>query len=201
MATRPPSSPSMSQMSHSGRPRSSGHDINRAQRSSSWASSPGSGSAAWCTCVGDVEVGVVHPHRGRLADQGETDALAQLRHEVQPALHLGPDLVEPQAPTGVVQRTTLEDPDGAHVHGCVIRLHGEERRIERRQDVAVRGHGERRRSGGCAEQTSANPSSMQPASFGLSGTAATSAVMVMQARSPAEIRETLSAAPDGGDTA
>ena len=42
---------------------------------------------------------------------------------------------------------------------------------------------------------------MQPASFGLSGTAATSAVMVMHARSAAEISDTLSAAPDGGETA
>ena len=149
----------------------------------------------------DVEVGVVHPHRCRLADQGETDALAQLRHQVQPALHLGPDLVEPQASTSVVQRSTLEDPDGSHVHGRVTRLHGEERRVERRQDVTVRGHDEANGSAGRPEQTSANPSSMQPASFGLSGTAATSAVMVMQARSPAEMSETLSAAPDGGDTA
>ena len=51
------------------------------------------------------------------------------------------------------------------------------------------------------EHTSANPSSMHPASLGLSGTAATSAVMVTQARCPAETRETLMAAPEGGETA
>ena len=52
-----------------------------------------------------------------------------------------------------------------------------------------------------AEHTSAKPSSMQAASFGLSGTAATSAVMVTQARFAADTSDTLSAAPDGGDTA
>ena len=45
-ATRPPASPSMSQISHRGRSRSSGDDISRAQSSNSCASSPGSGTAA-----------------------------------------------------------------------------------------------------------------------------------------------------------
>jgi hypothetical protein len=42
---------------------------------------------------------------------------------------------------------------------------------------------------------------MQPASFGLSGTAATSVVMVTQARSAVETSDTLRAAPDGGEMA
>ncbi len=53
--------------------------------------------------VGDVELVVVHPHRGGLADQREPYPLAQLRHEVQAARHLGPHVVETQAATGVVQ--------------------------------------------------------------------------------------------------
>ena len=56
-------------------------------------------------------------------------------------------------------------------------------------------------AGGRAKKISEKPSSMQPASFGQSGTAATSAVMVTQARSAVETRDTLSAAPDGGETA
>ncbi len=149
----------------------------------------------------DVEIGVVHPDRRRLPEHREPDDLAQLRHEVQPALHLGPHVLEPQAPVAVVQRTTLEDPDEAHVHGGVVRLHVEEGRIERGQGVGRSGHVGLGVSGSRAEQTSAKPSSMHPASLGLSGTAATSAVMVTQARSAADTRDTLSAAPDGGDTA
>ena len=48
-ATRPPWSPSINHMSHRGWLRSSGKDIRSAQKARSWASSPGSGSAAWCT--------------------------------------------------------------------------------------------------------------------------------------------------------
>ena len=135
--TRPPARPSISQMSHSGRLRSSGYDISAAQSSSSWSSSPGSGSAAWCTCVGDVEVGVVHPHGRRLPDQGEADALAQLRHQVQAALHLVPQLVEPQAARASCNGPPSKIPMEPMCMGVCARLHGQEGRIERRQELGA----------------------------------------------------------------
>ena len=152
-ATRPPSSPSISQMSHSGRVRSSRHDTSRAQSSSSWASCAGCGQRGLVDVVGDVEVGVVDPHRRGLAERREPDDLAQLGHEVQPALHLGAHLVEPEAPAGVVQRATLEDPDEAHVHRGVVRLHVEEGRIERRQGVGGGRHADLGGSGVAGRST------------------------------------------------
>ena len=151
--------------------------------------------------VGDVELGVVHPDRRKLAEQRQSDELSQLRHQMQPALHMGPHRVEPEASAGVVQWAALEDPDGAHVHRCVWRFHVEERRIKLRQKVDWGCHVDRGGPGGRAAQTSENPSSMQPASFALSSTAAMSVVMVTQARSAVETSDTLRAAPDGGVTA
>ena len=125
----------MSQISHRGRSRSSGDDISRAQSSKRLRFVAGLGHRRLTHVVGDVEVGIVHPYRCRLAEQRESDDLSQLRHQMQPALHMGPHRVEPEPPAGIVQWAALEDPDGAHVHGCLWGFHVKERRIKLRQKV------------------------------------------------------------------
>jgi hypothetical protein len=76
-----------------------------------------------------------NPHRCGLAEQRESDDFSQLRHQMQSALNLGPHLVEPEASAGVVQWAPFENPDRAHVHGCVWGFHVQERRIKLRQEV------------------------------------------------------------------
>ena len=84
IANRPPSSPSMRYISHSGRVRSSGRAMIRATSSSSCSIEPGRGQRRLAHVVGDVEVVVVDPHRaGQAAGHGH-EPLAVARDEREP---------------------------------------------------------------------------------------------------------------------
>ena len=82
-AQRPPSSPSTSHVSHSGRSRSSGSDISRPIRRQNAASSPGAASAVWRRWYSRSKCGS-STQTGRPSSNGtRPDALAVPRDQVE----------------------------------------------------------------------------------------------------------------------
>ena len=79
----------------------------------------------------EVEARVVDPHRSPGLDRRERELLAVAGDEVQPPAHVVGEVVERR-------RRALEDHDGADVHVGVLALLCQERRVHRRQPIAVR---------------------------------------------------------------
>ena len=102
----------------------------RAASARSWSSLPGSGSAVWRRWYSRLKL-ASSTHSGRPVSSGGTrELLAVARDEVQPAAHVVGEVVERR-------RRALEDHDGADVHVGVLALLGQERRVHRREPIAV----------------------------------------------------------------
>ena len=93
IAARPPSRPSTTTNSHSGRVRSNGSCTIAAARSSSWRIEPGAGQGHPAEVVVEVEVGVVPPLRRGQAAERRDHPLAQAGDAGHRPLQAGPQAV------------------------------------------------------------------------------------------------------------
>ena len=130
IAQRPSSSPSTTQISHSGFERSSCWAIDAPDELSQFALAAGRRQGSVAEVVLDVEVRVVHPHRAPELERDEPHSLAVARHEVE----LGVDHVDD---VGERWRRAFEDGDRCDVHVGHVVLDVEERRIQRAQSVGT----------------------------------------------------------------
>ena len=128
MAQRPSSSPSTTQISHSGFDRSSCCAMTRPTSLRSSLSPPGRRERRVAQVVLDVEVRVVHPDRPPELQRDELDLLAVARDQVQLGVHHRHDVPEGR-------RRALEDGDGRDVHVGHVVLDVEERRVQGAQTV------------------------------------------------------------------
>jgi hypothetical protein len=89
---------------------------------------PGGGQSDVPDVPGDVEVGVIHPHRRPQMEGRNGEPLAQPREQVQAAADVGDEVL-------VAGRAALADHDRPDRHVAVRFLVGQEGRVERRQPV------------------------------------------------------------------
>ena len=137
----PPSRPSTSQFSQSGRRRSSGCDMTRAESRFSCAAVPGFGSAVWRMWKSRLKRG--SSTHDRVLEAGDpVELLPVARDAVEHGLGRALEALDVDAAVGGAERTDLEDQRGRHVHVHVRRLEEQERVVLRGQAVvAVAGHG------------------------------------------------------------
>ena len=89
---------------------------------------PGEGGLAHVG--GDVEMGIVLPHRRGEAEQALAGPLAQPRGPAEPRRRPGPQLLDAQPAVGGAQGAGLEEADGGAVHGRAGTLEVEEEAVE-----------------------------------------------------------------------
>ncbi len=129
-AKRSSSRPSIIQLSHSGRSRSSCWEAIRAGQPQQLLLAAGRRQRGVADVVLEVEARIVDPQRATALQRRHGELLAVARHQVQPAA----DVVEV---IGEVRRRALEDEHGADVHVRAAPLLVQERGVRRGEAVEM----------------------------------------------------------------